>query len=322
MVKISIQQIKIKHQGSRKTVKITMLSINEVQRNAKLFGTEIKTGLNRFICMTSKLMKKAGNETTKLKEKSSSEKQCNRTENSPKVNNEEAGFVIDASITGIEEFENLLSNLWAKAKIILTSVTIRELDKMQKFDDRKAVNARIILRMAAENQNHFHTVLIDETLETPDDCIVKYCADCKDKVVLFTSDKVMTLKARMYGVRTQYLRRKPKEKCNQTLRIAKKEGEKLCINYSNTSYKSILVISDGVEHNNGKYELKIGDDVYIATNKQEYITFAHYRITSLSEVNNCELVYSKRIFNEIQIMDLPDPRYKNFVQEFKRRINL
>lgn len=43
-------------------------------------------------------------------------------------------YVIDASITGIKEIENILSQLCeTNAKIILTSVTLKELENLQKI---------------------------------------------------------------------------------------------------------------------------------------------------------------------------------------------
>lgn len=64
----------------------------------------------------------------------------------------------------------------------------------------------LIIKNTAENLNSFETVLINETLDTPDDCIIKYCADHKESVTLLTSDKTMALKARMYSVQVHYFK--------------------------------------------------------------------------------------------------------------------
>lgn len=202
---------------------------------------------------------------------------------------------------------------------------------MQKFHDVDAMDARHILAMAAENQNSFHTVLIDETLDTPDDCIIKYCADHKDKITLLTSDKTMALKARMYGVQTQYFKQRkssnprtitthPVEyQCDRknTLLTAKKVGSQLLISDMNTEYRSILLISNGIEYTDGVHALQIGDEIYLATKKPEYMTFAHYQITSLSAENNCKLIFSKRIYKLAEILNLPKAGYKSFMREFK-----
>lgn len=125
-------------------------------------------------------------------------------------------IVIDASITGLPNIvKELEKRIKAGEKIILTSITIQELDRMQKFDDKKAKDVRKILQMAAKEPIHFHSVLIDESVGIPDDCIIKYCADNKKKVILITSDKVMTLKARMYGVKVEYLEQYEKKAAKQ-----------------------------------------------------------------------------------------------------------
>ena len=245
-------------------------------------------------------------------------------------------FVIDASISGIKGLRSMISFFLAKnARIILTSITINELERMQKFHTIAAVDARYLLSTAAKNPNSFYTVLIDETLETPDDCIIKYCADHKDKVTLLTADKTMTLKARMYGVQAQYFEHekstnfatKPmiaqqshSKTC--TLYVARKVGNKLYISNFNNHYRSVMLLSEGFEYTDGVRELKIGDDVYLATKKLDYLTFAHYRIISLSAENNCKLIYSARIRNVHNLSKLPAARYKSFMRDFKCRHDL
>lgn len=242
----------------------------------------------------------------------------------------DVGFVIDASIAGIENLHDILSKICAiNAKLVLTSITIKELEKMQKFKDIDGKCARRILAIAAENHENFYTVLIDEKLENPDECIIKYCADHKKNVVLLTADKAMALKARMYGVKTQYFKHNNSytysnaqpsaytTPITSTLLTARRIGGKLFISDLNTDYRSVKVISKGIEHTEGVCELKIGDDVYLATKKTQYLTFAHYSIISLGLENNCKVVYSKRIYNMSEIENLPKVEYKSFIRDFK-----
>ena len=244
-----------------------------------------------------------------------------------------SGFVIDASITGLEDLKKNLSRIYtANETIILTSITIKELEKMQHFNDVQGVDARYILALAAENDINFKTVLIDETLDTPDDCIIKYCADNKEQVSLLTSDKTMALKARMYGVQVKYL--KQAHECDtsksisvsnskvRTLIPAKRIGNKLLLSISQEDTMSIRVYSNGLEYNDGIQELKIGDDVFIATKKPGYVTFAHYRIISLFAENNCEIISSKRIYDMDDINDMSKDSYKSFLKNFKNSHNL
>lgn len=352
MAKRTMSEIEKDYKKIRAVVDTTpVTSIKEIAKAVGLSVSEVKTSLAKHPRIEEKIMAQLEKNKEEFKSMKKAEKETNRKqavelkEKNPKVVNKakqpgetanfEAGFVIDASITGIEKLENVLSNIReTNAKIILTSVTIKELEKMQKFHDIDAMDARRILAMAAENQKDFHTVLIDENLETPDDCIIKYCADHKDKVTLLTSDKTMALKARMYGVRTQYFKQKKNTghttvqprayhyDRRRTLLAARKVGDKLFLTDFNNDYRSILLISDGLEYTDGVHTLKIGDEVYLATKKLEYMTFAHYQITSLAAENNCKLIYSKRVYNAAGILNMPKAGYKSFMRDFKRRHDL
>lgn len=241
-------------------------------------------------------------------------------------------YVIDASITGIKSLRDDISKIFAtKSKIILTSITIKELEKLQKFNDLQAIDARYLLALAAENNTIFESVLIDETFDTPDDCIVHYCAENKNHVTLLTSDKTMALKARMYGVQVSYFKQDISSNNNHivkqsnskihTLFPARRIANKLFISGFHTDTISICVYSDGVEYTDGVLELKIGDDVFVASKKTEYITFAHYKIISLYSENNCELIFSKRFYDYNDI-DVSKAEYKAFIKDFKYRHNL
>lgn len=241
-------------------------------------------------------------------------------------------YVIDASITGIKSLRNDLSKICASdAKIILTSITIKELEKMQKFRDLDGIDAGHILALAAENHTSFETVLIDESFETPDDCIINYCAENNENVILLTSDKTMALKARMYNVEVHYLKQNPSNnnnlianQCNskiRTLFAAKRIGNQLLLSGFHTNTISICVYSNGIEYSDGVKELKVGDDVFISSKKADYITFAHYKMISLYIKNNCKLIYSKRFYDYNDI-DVPKESYKVFIENFKKTHNL
>lgn len=315
-------------------------SIKDIAEATNLSESEVKTSLSKHPRVEKNIFEllEKNKAEYKAKKKTKTGEETNiPDQETPKKNKTEGkhckvGFVIDASICGIENLHDILSDIFTKnAKIILTSITIKELEKLQKSNDIDAKDARHILAIAAENQESFCTVLIDENLECPDDCIIKYCADHKDDVVLLTSDKTMTLKARMYGVTTQYYKHtndsyyyKDQDLNYQvtTLLTAITIGDKLVINNLENDYRSILVISNDIEYSKGSYELKIGDDVYIASKKPQYMTFAHYHIISLTPENNCELVYSIRIHSASDIHNLPKAGYKTFMREFKRKHDL
>lgn len=82
--------------------------------------------------------------------------------------------------------------------------------------------------------------------------------------------------------------------------------------------KLICVYSNGIEISKGTYGLKIGDDVYLSTKKEGYVTFAHYKMISLYEEENCELVYARRIYDYNNI-HLSKSAYISFVKNFIAR---
>lgn len=339
----------------------TATSLKDIERATNLSYSEINTTLkkhptifkrikeqliiNKKQTEIEKTRKKEQEALAKAEEKASlkaekKSKKVSKTEAITQVINTEFNipkklvedYVIDASITGIKSLRYNISKVCStKSKIILTSITIKELEKLQKFNNLTGKDARYILALAAENHTSFETVLIDETFDTPDDCIIHYCAENKNHVTLMTSDKTMALKARMYGVQVKYL------KCNQTnngkpftkrsnskirtLIPAKRVANKLLISNFYTNTMGLRVCSNGIAYTDGVRELKIGDDVFIATKKSGYITFAHYKIVSLYSENNCELIYSKRFYDYNDI-DVPEESYKLFIENFKKTHNL
>lgn len=249
-------------------------------------------------------------------------------------------FVIDASICGYgKKLDDIIQKIFdSNSMIVLTSITIKELEKMQKFNDTHALYARRILRMAAKMPHHFRTVIIDESETTPDDCIIKYCADHQNEVILLTSDKTMVLKARMYDIRSYYFKhdlpRTPIEYRHSsvyptqshsniiTLFPATEINGKLVLSNFNTDRRSCMVISNDVAYTEGPRELKIGDDVFVGTKKPRYWTFAHYLVVSLNATNNCRLIFSRRIYDKNKIKSLPRADYRDFMKDFALRHDL
>lgn len=335
-----------------KGVAKTATSMKELERVSGLSYAMINTTLSKHPIIFNRIKKqltankekaelerqkqKEQEERLKAEEKAKKEAELKAEKSDEAIISEEkeelSGYVIDASITGIEDLKRILAKICStKSKIILTSVTVKELAELQKFDDIDGRDARYIMALAAENDTTFKSVLIDETLDTPDDCIVKYCADNKENVTLLTSDKEMVLKARMYSVQVHYFKQtqayqnvKTILHANtkvRTLVPARRIGKQLLISNLQRQKQSIRVVSNGIEYNEGMKELKVGDDVFIATKKEDYLTFAHYHMISLYAENNCELIYSKR-FYDYNDLDLPMASYKNFMKDFKKRQGL
>ncbi len=338
MAKRTLKQIENDYLFIKKYVNehTSVTSIKEIANGVELTEVKVRTSLEKHPRVYAKVKQLINENKEAIKSKKEAEKSKIESNKTTKKTNlkakKESGFVIDASITGIENLYDILNEiLFSESKIVLTSITIQELDKMQKFNDTDGIDARKILGMAAENPEGFYCVQIDETAETHDDCIIKYCADNKENVILLTSDKTMALKARIYGVKTRFLKQTIITPSNftynnaglkvYTLYAARKFEGTLCISTFTTDYRSILVLSNGMEYKDGVYELNMGDDVYVSTKKDGYLTFAHYHIISLEAKNNCTLTFSKRVHNATEISDLPLASYKAFMREFRCKVD-
>lgn len=314
----------------RKIVETTdVSSIREISEITGLSQMEIKTSLSKHPRVEKTIYEKIS-ENKKLKKmprknRSSkvAESKSSNIENKEELQeNQTLNYVIDASICGSINCFNIISDICkTNSKIIITSITIKELHNMQQYGDAEGMDAKKMLAIAAENPNTFIGVKIDETLDKPDDCIVKYCSDNKNNVLLYTSDKEMALNARMAGVQTEYLKkntcvdRKNSVWGTHNLVDVKKINGGLFIKCYSTAIKSICVIANGIEYKEGLCELHIGDDVYISTKKENYFTFAHYQITSKYENRNSIMVYHRRIYKIEDIANLSKETYKSFVQE-------
>ena len=78
-----------------------------------------------------------------------------------------SGFVIDTSICGVQDQKELFNQLIAACdksglKIILTTITIDELDHLQKRNVDDSSHARNILKFAVDDSFHFKAVEVDK----------------------------------------------------------------------------------------------------------------------------------------------------------------
>lgn len=240
-------------------------------------------------------------------------------------------FVLDASITSVKNVRALLRKFCEEPdlsgfKIILTSVTIRELQMLQKGNDSDGQDARFILNQAIDHGNTYQLVEISEDESSPDNCIIKYCVEHKDDVVLLTSDKEMALNAKMKHAQVLFFKQAD-DRCSGrehgsivSLYPVRRIGEQLFTGELQASRRSMMVISqDGSEHSRGICELHVGDDVLIASLRDDCIVFVHYKVISLNDVDNAQTVYNKRYYGTDVIDELEDERYRRFLKEFIRK---
>lgn len=126
-------------------------------------------------------------------------------------------FVIDASITSVKNMRAVLKKIGEdpeleEFKVVLTSITIHELQMLQKGKDSDGYDARFIMNHAIEHGEAYELVQIPETEKTPDACIIKFCVEHKRNIVLLTSDKEMALDANLKGVNVLFFKQ-PEKKC-------------------------------------------------------------------------------------------------------------
>lgn len=321
----------------------TATTMKEIAEIAGLTQSEIRTSLSKHPRISKKVQKQvednkaAAEKAAVEKEKALPKVEVPKT-NEPvtsQVNNDsdfEMGFVIDTSMVGVEAIYEMLRQICeTDAKVILTSVVRQELNTMQSFKkDEIARQARGIMALAAQRPEKFYNVLIDETLETHDDCIVKYCVDNRHRVILLTADKNMALDAREQLVKVEFFRRgfrqirsindtmvPKKGKADiRTLNPARRIGNKLIIMDMQGEKRDIRVLSNGKEYVDGIVELSVGDEVLIVGKKSNCITFGHYNMITLYEEDNCKLVYARKIYSYDEIENLPRADYKAFAKDF------
>lgn len=329
MVRRTKKQIEEDYKRIREAAK-KATSMKEIGEMTGLNNAQIKTCLSDHPIVERRIREQLkSNAVNSRKEKEKSQTNTKK-ENFTK-------YVIDASITGCIDIRTILAKICTikDSKIILTSVTIKELNDIEEYPqkhripkDLESKDATYILNLAVNNESKFENVLIDENVGMPDDCIINYCAINKENLILLTADKEMCLKARMYGIQVQYFKKidDTVRKANTGKKItklweAKKSGENLILNIFKTNHKSICVYSNNVKKDTGIVNLKIGDDVFVAVNKDSYITFAHYRMICLQPENNCEIIYYLRIYNEKELSKVANSFYKTFLKDFIAIIN-
>lgn len=251
-----------------------------------------------------------------------------------------SGFVVDASISGVKDVNVLLDDISKQIdgtddRIILTNVTIDELDRLQKRRINHSDNARAILSAATDDESHSHymPVEIDTSFNLADDCILHYCEKHRRSVILLTADKGMTLKAEPKRIATYFFDLSKEQDDNQrssitTLYPTKKVDGNLYLTPNfNSVTTEFCVISNGTKLKvlkmYGSQELHIGDDVLIAKYKKEkgFVSLSHFRIISLFEEENAELIYTTRIYNSDDVSHL-DAFYRSFIEDFRYTRNI
>ena len=239
-------------------------------------------------------------------------------------------FVIDASVTSVKNIRAVLKKICeepdlSEFKIILTSVTVRELQMLQAIKDSDGNDATFIMNHALDYGKTYRKVRIAENGMKPDDCIVRYCAGHKN-VVLLTSDKEMALNANSYHVHVLFLKQQEGKKQGKahngivSLYPTRKIGDQLFTGEMQTAKRSMLVITpDGKEFSQNICELHVGDNILIASLREDCLIFVVYNLISLSTENNAQTIFNRRYYATDEIDNLENVRYQEFLREFIRK---
>lgn len=265
-------------------------------------------------------------------------------------------IVLDASVI---HATNLLDAIDIAIKsgftFVLTSVTIKELDyaSSKKDEDKKAtskLNAQRLLAKAVKEERHIIPIEIPECSVNPDDDILNAIKGKRENVILWTGDKAMVLKARMYKIRNVYIEDKieiPKvNKQKETVVNNREETRQSAISQeeSRSKRETIRTIFGSSIREDGKLylsrqvnphttnvevydasgnrkeltsSLEIGDSILTVIARRDFhsVQVREEKVIAITVNNNAMLIFGKRIYDLDNLVELPE-KYAEAVKRF------
>lgn len=249
-------------------------------------------------------------------------------------------IMLDTSICEIDHFFNVLEEYIQKGYIIgITDILLDELDYLQKSQNKSACKMLHIIL----NNITFFKLFEEKSLEeqnSPDERIMR-CSK-REGTDLLTSDKMFCIKSKLKGINARYIGQNDNEKDipNLFFNVKKENIEKIKKNklayIPNAHFKNnFLVYSKGTgkkqynkiftkdfqEKQGNEIALEIGDHVFRATEKEDFIMFMHYEICDNTS-NYCSYIRFK--YNSYKcdtIINVNDERYKSFIKEARKYFN-
>ena len=201
-------------------------------------------------------------------------------------------IVLDTSVIKAKNlFEAIDVAIEAGFKFVLTSVTVKELDlkknELRKsYDEQKhlaGVNAQRLLAKAIEDEANFIPLSILEISLNPDDDIINAIRGNKENIVLWSGDKAMLLKARMYNISYVYV--------GEEIQLPKNEEQE-------NKVKGDQILSEDVQNTETNQDEDIKTDKLILEVMDEQMEELKKQI-SINEAEIEELV-SKQIYLKSQ----------------------
>ena len=223
-------------------------------------------------------------------------------------------YVLDTSVSCVYEINELLALATASgSSVVITSIVNDELEKLHNRNEVDSIRARIILSKAAVEK--YETVYI-EKIGVPDDCIVKYCVEHKDDVILLTADKHMTLDARAKGVQTIYFSHWNQNHVREkiTLEIAQFKSGVLSIDASEFKKRNqlIWVLNKNKRYEKGPIQLFEDFQIFLAQKDFEKIVFMYLNVLKVSPEDNCEIVFTRAISKNTKLLN---DKYNEFIEK-------
>jgi len=234
-------------------------------------------------------------------------------------------YVIDSSISNVDGIDEKIKEILETQtnNFILTSATIKKLIELKQIRTSiVAVGARKILNIAAENPERFENISVDETVGNDSQCVFKYCCDNSKNVILLTSNTGLVAEARIDNlIEVEFLSATTEQSKIRTLFSTQIIDGKLSISEEqlDTGYRIMKIFRSNVEVS-GNVTLEIGDNIFIATKKDDYISFNHFEVISLENIKNVKSIFLRKIYdNEALEANLFKKEYFDFVSILRNR---
>ena len=242
-------------------------------------------------------------------------------------------ILIDASI---------LAGNWEKIlethdTIVITSVTIRELDALKVKRGLKGREARKLIKQAIEEDEtgKFEYVRIEEKYSCPDNNILEYCQ--KNDLKLYTSDQIMYLKAIKFlnidAVLVNQIPERNSENQNNNNHNQREyermhldgskfdwKDKKLTINLDDKDNRITCVWSWGKLYDHGEVELKFGDCIFECTKKETGLNFSHYKVVKISPDKNVNRITNINLKSEEDLIRTSNRGYLLFINQAKKEL--
>ncbi len=262
-------------------------------------------------------------------------------------------IVLDSSVIRASNIIDALNQEIAKGKkIVITSSIVQELDYKQGLVKRHiesqhmaGINAKKILIKAVKEENAFALVDIPEFEVNPDDDLINAIRNSnqKNSITLWTGDKALLLKARMYGIKNRFIEdvifdmpraeeiqkhveKKPNNvsKSNMTKMFGVRLEDGKLRNFGHVNPRTTFIQitdMDGKEKDFSE-PLNLGDvrTIIRINNNLNGISLRKERVAEISDGLNAERFFFKMIFNRSEI-DCLNAKTAELVKRFMREFN-